>query len=148
MALRPNTSEQGTASDQGSQRSVVITGVGVVSPIGIGTEAYWDSLSQQRSGVELLPARADLDLPACIGAAIKDFDPKQYVKPRKALKVMCREIQTGFSAAGLAVEQAQLGEVQLAPERLGVVFGSEMLYCEPDEMVDVYRRCMDDGEFV
>ena len=126
---------------------VVLTGVGVVSPIGIGCESYWASLTQQRSGVEQLPDRANVAEPLQIGARIKDFDAKLYVKPRKALKVMSREIQTGFSAAGLAIEQAGLQADQLVPERLGVVFGSEMLYCEPDEMLGVYGRCIEKGEF-
>ena len=119
----------------------------MVSPLGIGHESFWESLRHQRSGVDLLPATASTDLPLRIGAAIKEFDPKLYVKPRKALKVMSREIQTGFSAAALAVEQAAIQPDQLPSERMGVVFGSEMLYCEPDEMIDVYRRCISDGEF-
>ena len=99
-----------------SESGVVITGVGVVSPIGIGCESYWDSLNRQRSGVQLLPATGPMLGCLCIGGAIKDFDGKLYVKPRKALKVMSREIQTGFSAAGLAVEQAGL---QRGPARAG-----------------------------
>ncbi len=91
-----------------SRPSVVITGVGVVSPIGIGPETYWESIRQQRSGVDVLPSVAALDLPLRIGAAVKDFDAKYYVKPRKALKVMSREIQIGFAAASMAVEHAGL----------------------------------------
>lgn len=125
----------------------MITGTGVVSPIGIGCDAYWQSLCQQRSGVGILPGRAHTDLPLCMGAAIKDFDPKQYVTPRKALKVMCREIQTGFSAADLAMEQAEFDKDLLDPDRLGVVFGGDMLYCEPSELQEVYSRCMENGEF-
>ncbi|MHB8863871.1 MAG: beta-ketoacyl-[acyl-carrier-protein] synthase family protein [Pirellulaceae bacterium] len=131
----------------GSRSSVVITGVGVVSPIGIGHAAYWNSMSHQRSGVGRLESAALADLPLGIGAAVKDFDGKAYVKPRKALKVMSREIQTGFSAANLAVEHAGLEAGHIPPDRTGVVFGSEMLYCEPEEMLAVYRRCIDDGTF-
>jgi 3-oxoacyl-[acyl-carrier-protein] synthase II len=130
-----------------SRSSVVITGVGVVSPIGIGPEAYWGSMIQQRSGVDVLPSLAALDLPLRIGAAVKDFDPKHYVKPRKALKVMSREIQIGFAAAGMAVEHAGLEPGQLPPDRTGVVYGSEMLYCEPGETVSVYDHCIENGKF-
>jgi 3-oxoacyl-[acyl-carrier-protein] synthase II len=126
---------------------VVITGLGVVSPIGIGGKAYWDSLHQQRSGVTLLPEMAATDLPVRIGGAIVDFEPKQFVKPRKALKVMSREIQTGFSSAVLAMDQAGIEPGRVPPERMGVVFGAEMLYCEPQDMLAVYRRCMDEGRF-
>ena len=118
-----------------------------MSPIGIGSESYWASLCQQASGVEQLAERANVAAPLQIGARVKDFDAKLYVKPRKALKVMSREIQTGFSAAGLAMEQSGLQRDQTAPERLGVIFGSEMLYCEPQEMLGVYGRCIEDGKF-
>jgi len=130
-----------------SRPSVVITGIGVVSPLGIGPEAFWESLTQQRSGVDVLPGVADLDLPLRIGGAIKDFDAKQYVKPRKALKVMSREIQTAFAAASMAVEQAGLAPGQLPPERTGVLFASDMLYSEPSESVSAYTHCIEDGRF-
>lgn len=147
MALRPTNTGQETSQAPAPRGNVVITGVGVVSPIGIGNTSYWESLCQQRSGVAMLPDRGHARLPARIGASIQGFDPKQYVKPRKALKVMCLEIQTGFSAARLAVEQAQLDRESLVPERMGVVFGSEMLYCNPAEMDVVYDQCIVDGEF-
>ena len=147
MALTPDSSPPDASADRAALPNVVITGVGVVSPIGIGCNAYWNSMCQRRSGIGILPATASMDLPLSMGGAIRDFDPKLYVKPRKALKVMCREIQTGFSAAALAVEQARLDPSQLSPERVGVVFGSEMLYCEPGEMVEVYSRCIEQGRF-
>jgi len=147
MASRPEYSQQSAANEDRSQDQVVITGAGVISPIGIGSAAYWEALCQQRSGVSKLPGRDGLALPLCIGGAIKDFDPKQYIKPRKALKVMCLEIQAGFAAAGLAVEQANLDASELAADRFGVVFGGEMIYCNPAEMDDVYIRCIEDGEF-
>ncbi len=148
MALRTGTSESGSSSDRSDQGNVVITGMGVVSPIGIGIAAYWESICQQLSGVSVLPTREAIDRPVRIGAAVRDFDAKQYVKPRKALKVMCREIQTGYTAARFAVEQAQLGADQYTPERLGVVFGSEMFYCDPKDRTDVYGCCLEDGEFL
>ncbi|PHR95058.1 MAG: beta-ketoacyl-[acyl-carrier-protein] synthase II, partial [Blastopirellula sp.] len=81
---------------------VVITGLGVVSPIGIGVEAFWDALLQGKSGIAHLVEHNVSGFSANFGGEIKDFEPKKYVKPRKSLKVMCREIQTGFSAAAMA----------------------------------------------
>lgn len=130
-----------------SSPRVVITGVGVVSPIGIGVTSYWDSLCQMRSGVVSLESPATRGMPLSIGGAVRDFDGKDYVKPRKALKVMSREIQTGFSAASMAIDVAGLGPGQLPADRTGVVFGSEMLYCEPEDMVAVHNRCIQNGEF-
>jgi 3-oxoacyl-[acyl-carrier-protein] synthase II len=132
MALRPQ---------------VVITGIGVVSPNGVGHESFWHSLCEQRSGVSQIPAYAETGLPVRIGAELNDFEPKLYVKPRKAMKVMSREIQIGFSAAALAMSHSDLDVAKIDPDRLGVLFGSEMMYCHPEEMVDVYRHCMADRQF-
>ena len=80
---------------------------------------------------------------------------KQYVRPRKALKVMCREIQTAFAASQIAVESAGLADQLPAepggrwkPSELGTVFGSEMFYGPPKEMEDTIRACLsDEGRF-
>ena len=125
-------------------RDVVITGVGVVSPIGIGQHAFWDSLMSGRSGVASLTQFDASALTVRFGAELADFDPKQHVKPRKALKVMCREIQTAFAAAGLAVESAGITNENVNAERFGAVFGSQMLYGELDEFVDLYQACKND----
>ena len=85
---------------------VVITGWGVVCPIGIGQQAFAASLREGRSGVGHITRFSTDQLPVTIGAEIKDFNPKQYVKPRKSLKGMGREIQTAVSAAAMALSRA------------------------------------------
>lgn len=131
----------------GLSEEIVITGLGLVSPIGIGSAPYWESLLRGRSGVAPLPQYEGTSLPVRFGAAVTDFEGKQFVRPRKSLKVMCREIQLGFSAATIAVEDAGLAEGHTDPDRFGVVYGSEMFYCEPDEPVNAIRKCLVDGEF-
>ncbi len=128
-------------------REVVLTGVGVVSPIGIGNDAFWTSLEQGRSGVRTLPALQNLGLPTEFGAEITDFDPKLYVQPRKSLKVMCREIQTAFAASTLALADSSLDRGGVDPDRYGVVLGSEMFYGPIEEFESVYRACINEGEF-
>ena len=70
-----------------SKEKIVITGLGVVSPIGIGLEAFWDSFMTGRSGVDVRPEFADTNYPFKIAGIVKDFEGKAFVKPRKALKV-------------------------------------------------------------
>ena len=84
-----------------SPRDVVITGLGVVSPLGVGIEAYWKALEAGQSGIDWLPETAGVELPFRYAARIKDFDAKQFVQPRKSIKVMCQEIQAAYAAAGL-----------------------------------------------
>lgn len=144
------------------RNNVVITGIGVVSSIGIGSEAFFSSLLEKQSGIRSLSERTDdgpkpgaSSEPAgiWIGGTILDFEPKQYVRPRKALKVMCREIQTSFAAAQLALEQAGLDESlpadpegAIKPRDVGTVFGSEMFYGPSTEMQDAIVGCFqEDG---
>jgi len=129
------------------KQEIVITGIGVVSPIGIEKETFWSSLREGRSGVRRLETFDDRDLPVPIGASVDDFEPKRYVRPRKSLKVMSRDIQLAFAAADLACEDAGLHEHPVNPERLGVVFGAEMIPCELSELAPAFRGCMVNGEF-
>jgi 3-oxoacyl-[acyl-carrier-protein] synthase II len=123
-----------------SPRDVVITGLGVVAPIGIGREAFWTALSGGQSGVDWLPEYQGSELPFRIGGRVKGFDPKQYIQPRKSIKVMCAEIQYAYAAAMLATQDAGLAKGAVEPDRLGVVLGSEMLFGELDEVRDVFRN--------
>lgn len=126
---------------------VVITGVGVVSPIGIGTAAFWNSLEGQTCGIRRISAFDTSASGIHYGGEILDFDAKDYVKPRKSLKVMSRDIQLGVVAASLATEAAGLSAASISPERIGVVFGADMINCELDELANTYRRSVVDGKF-
>jgi 3-oxoacyl-[acyl-carrier-protein] synthase II len=127
-------------------QDVVITGLGVASPIGIGVDAFWDSLMAKKSGIGPLSVTKGTDLPVQFGGEIKDFEGKKYIKPRKSMKVMCREIQTGFASASLAMQDAGLAPEAVDPDRFGVVLGSEMFYCDIEELGDAYRKCVVDGQ--
>ncbi len=144
------------------QSNVVITGVGVVSSIGIGADPFFQALLGKCSGITSLANRSDngpkpdrTSKPPglWIGGPVIDFDPKQHVRPRKALKVMCREIQFAFAASQLAIEHAGLEPLlpatddgPLAPSSVGTVFGAEIFYGPPIEMEDAIRDCLrEDG---
>lgn len=128
-------------------REVVVTGIGIVSPIGIGNEAFWNALDQGQSGVDWLPEYVGLDLPYRYGGSVKNFDGKDYVQPRKTLKVMSREIQQAYGAAVLAMQDSKLAKGSVEPERMGVVLGSQLLDADLDDMREVYRHCQLDGKF-
>ncbi len=83
-----------------------------------------------------------------MSARIDDFDGKKYVKPRKAIKVMCREIQLGYVAATMAVEQASslvLPEHDFERDRLAVVFGAETFQGEPEELARAFQAANANG---
>lgn len=126
---------------------VVITGVGVTSPIGIGFEAFQRALETGQSGVRSLGLFDSPEYPIRVGAEVVDFDAKQYVTPRKSLKVMSRGIQLAFASAQMAAQEASLSTSGISPDRFGVVYGADMIQAEPEELVNAFRCCIKDNKF-
>lgn len=128
-----------------SEKDVVITGIGIVSPIGVGTDSFWNALIGGESGIRDIPYVVQTQMPRSFGGTIPEFDAKAYVRPRKTLKVMCRELQTAFSASVLASQQSGVEDSNIAKDRIATVFGSEMLYGDPDELQPTIARCIPNG---
>ena len=125
----------------------MITGVGVVCPIGIGWEQVWQSFCRGQSGVGPIRSFDTSGLPVRIAGEIEGFDPKAFVKPRKNLKVMCRDSQLGVAASVLASRHAGLASGSIAPEQFGVVFGADAICNEMRNSEGPYRNCTVDGQF-
>lgn len=107
-------------------RRVVITGLGVVSSIGFGKEAFWDSLSKGRSGVSNITAFDTTPFTAHFAVEIKHFDPSAYILPKK-LKRMDRTTQFAIVASKMAVEDAKLDlSAPGVGERTGVIIGTAL----------------------
>ena len=127
---------------------VVITGMGIVSPLGVGRDDVWQAIDERRSGVVRLEHLAASTYPSPIGALVANFEPKQYIRPRKSLKVMGPDIRFAVAAAELAWQDAGLAEASLNPDRIGVVCGAGMICLDPHELAPVYQACMPNGSFV
>lgn len=124
----------------------VITGIGVVSPVGIGKDAFWQNLVSGRTGIDFLRAFPSEHLPSKIAAEISNFDPLEFVHQKKFLKVMSRDIQLGVSASCLAMKDAGLSCGEVAPERLGVTFGAGRISTTPQELFDAVSNCSTDQQ--
>ena len=132
-------------------REVVITGIGVVSPIGIGVEQFWESLKTGKSGVhhcQIFPVTAS---PDGVGAEVREFTDesarKIYLKEqRKNLKAMCREIQMGVASASIALQHSGIDLGKLDHERLGVEFGANLMLSAPDILEDSCFNCCDPAD--
>jgi 3-oxoacyl-[acyl-carrier-protein] synthase II len=129
----------------GSPTDVALTGWDIVSPLGVGRQAFAAALAEGRSGVRLLEAFDGRGLTTRLAAEALDFEPKAYVRPRKSLKVMSRDIQMAFAAADLAWSHAGLGPGLVEPDRCGVVFGADMITFELEEAADAFRASMLEG---
>ena len=126
---------------------ILITGLGVVTPIGLNVSQFASALSASQVGIKVRPEFAGSGQPYALGATIDDFDGKQFIKPRKAIKVMCRPIQFGFAVGWMAAEQAGLFQHPIVPDRLGVVFGAETFYADPVEMAAAFSSCTSNRRF-
>jgi 3-oxoacyl-[acyl-carrier-protein] synthase II len=105
------------------KRRVVITGMGVVTPIGIGKEAFWDSLKNGRSGAGRLTFFDTADYSCQIDAEVKEFQPEAYID-KKNIRRMDRFTQFAFAAADMAIRDAGLDTAKVEPDRVGVIVGS------------------------
>lgn len=141
-----------------SNRRVVVTGVGIVSPIGCTKESLWSSLRSGQSGVGELQLINTVNLPTPYGAEVSDFtghidnfgplDADRKKAIRKGLKVMCREIQMGVAAAQLAMNDAGLEPGGYDNDRTGIVYGSDYIMTLPDEFIEGIKQCLQaEGKF-
>ena len=105
------------------RRRVVVTGVGLVSPLGIGTEPTWKGLMEGASGIGPVTSFDASDYPCRIGGEVKGFDPLDWI-PKKDVKKSDRFIHLGIAASDLAVQDSGLVVDDSNRERVGVVIGS------------------------
>jgi 3-oxoacyl-[acyl-carrier-protein] synthase II len=139
------------AGNRDSERQVVITGIGIVSPIGIGKDEFWNSLRTGKGGIRATRYLCDFPPASRIAAEVQDFNASAFTKTReqkKAIRVMCREIQLGFAAASLALDDAGFKEGEVDPERLGVEFGANLMLSPPEDLCEATYACSEpDQEF-
>ncbi|HET9783967.1 MAG TPA: beta-ketoacyl-[acyl-carrier-protein] synthase family protein [Terriglobales bacterium] len=120
-------------------RHVVITGVGLVSPLGNSPQELWAALRAGRSGVGDVPHLALDAYRTRIGGAVKDFQPRAYIKDGKSLKLMTRPVRLGVAAVELAVRDAGLDTAEklagLDPARIASYVGSPGHAGDRDELL-------------
>lgn len=105
-----------------SLRKVVVTGMGVVSPVGKNLDEFWESLKTGKNGIAPISSFDTTEFKAKLAAEVKDFDPREYMEKADMLR-SDRFAQLGLAAAVQAVEQSGI-EGTIEPERIGVYFGT------------------------
>src|SRR5213080_4452456 len=139
-------------------RRVVITGIGLISPLGNSAEKLWECLASGTSGVRPLASIPGEVFSTPCGAeardftgSIDDFGPLDKAMSRnikKNLKVMCREMQIGIAAAQLALADCKLPQGSVNLDRVGCVYGSDYMLTMPQEFMAGIRNCLDEqGKF-
>jgi 3-oxoacyl-[acyl-carrier-protein] synthase II len=104
-------------------RRVVITGMGVITPVGCDLESFWHALLEGRSGVGPITQFDASGLPCRIAGEVTDFDPEDYM-PAKEARRMSRVSQMGIAASMAAVADSGLPSPLPDPEEVGVYVGT------------------------
>jgi 3-oxoacyl-[acyl-carrier-protein] synthase II len=124
-----------------TSRRAVITGIGVISPVGVTPASFWQSLLEGKSGIRTVAAFDTAGLPVHFAGEIPDFNAKDYVEKeaRKGLRMMARTIQLAVAGAQRALDDGAVDKAKLDRDRFGVEFGAGLIASELPELVDASR---------
>jgi 3-oxoacyl-[acyl-carrier-protein] synthase II len=132
-------------------RRVVISGLGIVAPNGIGKEAFWKACVDGDSGVGPIRTFDASSHPVKVAAEVPDFDISPFVPHefRKSLKIMGRAMRFGVAASSLAVGDSGLVLANEDPERVGVVMGTGLVPIDLAEVAPLLSSaCDENGQLV
>src|ERR1039458_10195054 len=136
----------------GSERRVVITGLGLVTSLGDSPDRVWASLAEGRGMVRPLEALRVAGLSNDVGAEIRHFDlknsalPKYWGALRKTKKYLARDIQLAVAAAQLGVADAGLVDGGVDPTRIGIDLGAGLISSELDELAPAISHAFQGGK--
>ncbi|MDB5351037.1 MAG: 3-oxoacyl-(acyl-carrier-protein) synthase [Planctomycetota bacterium] len=154
MALAHPTYSVPSEPMRNDERRVVITGLGLICPLGIGLEDCRHAFATGRGAIGKLKSFPVAGLPNDLGAEVPPFDAKSLAVPRhkkplaKSLRVMARDIQLAVAAAELAFADAGLADGGIDPTRIGVDLGAGLISTELDELAPAINRASrSDGSF-
>lgn len=106
-----------------TRRRVVVTGIGVVSPLGVGTQPTWEGLIAGRSGIDRITKFDASAYPAQIAGEVRGFNAENYVE-KKEVKKSDSFIHYAIAAAQMAADDAKFDQTHGDPDRVGVIIGS------------------------
>src|SRR5437867_7032776 len=106
-----------------TKRRVVVTGIGMISPLGVGTEKTWQGLLEGRSGISRITKFDPTNYACQIAGEIRDFKPEDWVE-KKEVKKSDTFIHYAIAAAQMAIEDAAIDSKKEDSDRFGVIIGS------------------------
>ncbi|MDA7980906.1 MAG: beta-ketoacyl-[acyl-carrier-protein] synthase family protein [Pirellulales bacterium] len=140
------------SSAPSAQRRVVITGMGLICPLGSTPDELWTALQSRANGVQAIEQFDASALPAAYAGEAKQFTGhvsefgelqlNQKKAIRKGLKTICREAQMGIAAAQLAMQNGGVVPGNFDPEQTGAVFGSDFMVSLPGDFLDSCKTCL------
>lgn len=129
------------------KRRVAITGLGLLTACGYGWKPYWEAVLEGQSFIRSLdPAKHAY--PIRHAGEVSNFDPALFIKQRKSLKVMSREIQMAVAASYLALEDSMINLTEVDRTRFGISLGTGIINNDLDEMGSGIKAALDEnGKF-
>ena len=106
-----------------NKRRVVITGLGMITPLGIGVKGSWEGLIAGRSGIKRITQFDSSNFPTKIAGEVQDFNPEDYIE-YKEIKKMDRFIHFAIAATKMAIDDSGLQITASNAEKVGVIVGS------------------------
>lgn len=103
-------------------KKIVITGMGAVTPLGIGVDTFWKNLTEGKSGIDTIKSFDPSELAVQIAGEVKDFNPSEYM-PKDLIRKTDPFMQYAYTAAKEAINQSG---ITIEPERTGIVMGTAM----------------------
>ena len=105
-------------------KNLVITGLGAVTPIGIGVDNYWQGILDMKCGIEKITRFHDDDVPITVAGEVKDFNPADYMSPKLA-KETGTFMQYAFASAKEAIEHSNIN-IEAEASRIGIVMATAL----------------------
>lgn len=122
---------------------VVITGLGVISSIGIGIDRFWDSIINGRSGISKVTLFDTKDFRCHYAGEIKNYHPEEYISKQKIIPFISRASQFAITATNLALKNARISSSELIKNRTGIMIGTTM--GEERSLKDTVETWVKDG---
>jgi len=135
---------------------VVITGLGAISPLGLGVDEMWAGLTAGRCGIARIKAFDPTGFPCELAGEVPEYRIKDHVprSHRKAVKLMCRDIELAVIAAreaivdsGLVTKAIDPAKINIEPTRMAVDVGSGIISCDLAELAPAVAASTTDGRF-
>src|SRR5919107_584652 len=126
-------------------RRTVITGLGILSPVGSDPDTFFAALKARKSGVRKLSFCDPSALPCQVGGELPEFQPKKVItnkEHQKAFRMMARTVQMGLVVSTVAFRDAGLEVGKIDPDRAGGEFGAGMVASELDDIGRAARVSM------
>lgn len=105
-------------------KRVVVTGVGIISSLGIGTDNTWQKLIAGETGIDTITSYDTTDMPVKVAGEVKGFEPTEYGIEKKELKKLARNTQFAIVASKMALEDAKLTIDETNADETGVIISS------------------------